>query len=269
LNSRILTLEKGHYLAPAYKTYKAGDLLVGVTEYKHSIETGIWHSHKNPLISYVLYGGNLENRKGAVIERTSGCVNFYHAHESHQNIYKKFPSKHVSIEIESKFLDDFNITERELSLSIQKSKHLTFAFIQILKEVLIADDQSYSSIEILFLELLKAPSNVRIQQTSPPWMTTVKEVLNDRWNENISLQELSKEAGVHPITISKHFGKYFSCTLGEYTRSLKIEKAIALIHASNTTLTEIAFTCGFSDQSHFIRVFKSLTGFLPKDYRKL
>lgn len=269
MNSGIITLERGHYLAPVYETYKAGDLLIGVTEYKHPIETGIWHSHENPLISYVLYGGNLENRKGAAIERTSGCVNFYHAHESHQNIYKEFPSKHVSIEIESKFLNDFNITERELSLSIQKSEGLAFTFIQILKEALIADDQSCSSIEILFLELLKTSSNTRIQQIFPPWMTTIKETLNDRWNENISLQELSKEAGVHPVTISKYFGKYFSCTLGEYTRALKIEKAIALIHASNTSLTEIAFACGFSDQSHFIRVFKSLTGFLPKHYRKL
>jgi AraC family transcriptional regulator len=91
LNSRTLTLERGHYLAPAYKTYKAGDLLVGITEYKRPIKTGIWHSHENPLISFVLYGGNLENRKREVIERTSGSVNFYHAHESHQNIYKKSP----------------------------------------------------------------------------------------------------------------------------------------------------------------------------------
>jgi len=269
LNPTILTLEKGQYLAPVYETYKAGDLLVGVTEYKSPIETGRWHAHENPLISFVLNGANLENRKGEAIERTPGCVNFYHAFESHQNIYKKFPSKHVSIEIESRFLDKFNLTQEELGLRIQKSNNLTFTFIQILREVLIGNDQSFSSVEMLFLELIKTSSNIKIQHTFPEWMTTVREVLNDRWNENISLQELSNQAGVHPITISKHFRNYFFCTLGEYTRRLKIEKAIELMHSSNTSLTEIALICGFSDQSHFIRVFKSLTRFLPKDYRKL
>lgn len=269
MNSGILALEKGQYLAPAYKTYKSGDFLVGVTEYKSPIETGIWHSHENPLISYVIYGSNLENRKGKVIERTSGCVNFYHSHESHQNIYKEFPSKHISIEVESRFLDKFNLTEGELDLSIQKCNLFTFSFIQILKEVLMADDQSYSSIEILFLALLKNSSNIKNEKKFPIWVATVREILNDRWNENISLEELSKEANVHPVTISKHFYRYFSCTFGEYMRRLKTKKAIAFIHAGNTSLTEIAFDCGFSDQSHFIRIFKSLTGFLPKDYRKL
>ena len=269
MNPTVLTLEKGHYLAPVYNTYKAGDLLLGVTEYKSPIETGLWHNHESPLISCVLIGANLENRKGKTIERTPGSVNFYHAYESHRNIYNKFPSKHLSIEVGGKFLNQFDLTEQKLELSFKKSNSLTFTFIKILREVLIGDNQSLSSVEMLFLELIKTSSSIKSQRTFPIWMTTIKEILNDRWNENISLQELSNEVGVHPITISKHFSNYFFCTLGEYTRRLKIEKAIELMHSSNASLTEIAFICGFSDQSHFIRVFKSLTRFLPKDYRKL
>jgi AraC family transcriptional regulator len=82
------------------------------------------------------------------------------------------------------------------------------------------------------------------------------------------LQEIALIIGVHPVTISKFFRKYFSCTLGEYQRKIKIEKSIQLIKESKLSLTEIAFLCGFTDQSHFTRNFKNMTGFLPKKFQQ-
>jgi AraC family transcriptional regulator len=52
-------------------------------------------------------------------------------------------------------------------------------------------------------------------------------------------------------------------------RRLKIEKSLYLLKDSSFSLTEIAAECGFSDQSHFIRTFKQLTGFLPNSYKKI
>ncbi|HWK05009.1 MAG TPA: AraC family transcriptional regulator [Puia sp.] len=93
--------------------------------------------------------------------------------------------------------------------------------------------------------------------------------MNDRWNELLSLQDLSVVVGVHPVTISKHFSRYFNCTLGQYMRKLRINKAISLVKSSGTSLTDISYECGFADQSHFIRTFKHMTGFLPMQYQRL
>jgi AraC family transcriptional regulator len=93
--------------------------------------------------------------------------------------------------------------------------------------------------------------------------------MHDRWQETLTLQELAQELQLHPVTISKHFPKYFNCTLGEYMRKVKIEKALTQIRTSPESLTEIAYACGFFDQSHFIKAFKQVTGFLPKAYKKL
>jgi AraC family transcriptional regulator len=103
----------------------------------------------------------------------------------------------------------------------------------------------------------------------PSWVRRVKEMIHDRWIEKLSLKELSQAAGVHPVTLSKTFPKYFRFTLGQYMRLVKIEKSICLIRQTQIPLTEIAHKCGFSDQSHFIRTFKTATGFLPKDLKKL
>lgn len=104
---------------------------------------------------------------------------------------------------------------------------------------------------------------------NPKWVKLVTDILHDRWNENMLLEELASLTGVHPVTISKFFPKYFRCTLGAYIRKVRIEKATNLILQSQLSLTEVAHHCGFFDQSHFIRVFKEVTGFLPKEYKKI
>ena len=103
----------------------------------------------------------------------------------------------------------------------------------------------------------------------PHWIGVIDELLRDRWAEQVSLDELSVAAGVHPVTVCKYFHKYFGCTLAEYMRKLKIEHALPLIGAAGLNLTQIAYTCGFADQSHFTRTFKEFSGFLPHNYPSL
>jgi len=57
-------------------------------------------------------------------------------------------------------------------------------------------------------------------------------------------------------------------SLGEYIRLHKIKKAMPLLLDSNNSLTAIAHQTGFSDQSHFNRVFKAFFNTSPSAYRK-
>ena len=49
---------------------------------------------------------------------------------------------------------------------------------------------------------------------------------------------------------------------------IPIEKAIQMMKDPKYSLTEIAYLTGFSDQSHFNRIFKNQTGKSPLVYRK-
>jgi AraC family transcriptional regulator len=129
------------------------------------------------------------------------------------------------------------------------------------------DAATHPAIEMLLLDLVFISKQK--ESNSSGWAGRVNEFLQDNWNEPLSLTALARETNVHPVTISKNFRKYFSCTLGEYTRKLKVEKAMGLIKASKSSLTDTAYACGFADQSHFTRIFKQQTGFLPKDYQRL
>lgn len=124
--------------------------------------------------------------------------------------------------------------------------------------------------------LLKVFHQYRAQEKEnkkkvPDWALNLKEIIQDQIDTNLALnlKEISEDLNVHPAYLSRQFARYFdNQTFGEYIRKLRIDKAIHLLHHTNHSLSEIAYLTGFSDQSHFTRIFKKLTGQNPSDYKK-
>ena len=105
----------------------------------------------------------------------------------------------------------------------------------------------------------------------PAWVKGLKEIIQDQVDTQFTfdLKKISNDLALHPSYLSREFSKYFEdLNFGEYVRKIRIEKAITLIQNSNYSLTEIAYLTGFSDQSHFTRIFKQHTGNNPSLYRK-
>jgi len=103
----------------------------------------------------------------------------------------------------------------------------------------------------------------------PAWAQELKEIIQDHIDTNLSLKEISKGLEINPSYLSREFSKYFEdLSFGEYIRKQRIEKAVELMESSSYSLTEIAYLTGFSDQSHFTRIFKKYTGQNPSIYRK-
>jgi len=105
----------------------------------------------------------------------------------------------------------------------------------------------------------------------PEWAKELKDIIQDQIDTNLSLslRELSESLNVHPSYLSREFSKYFDdLSFGDYIRKLRIEKSIVLLDDPKHTLAEIAYLTGFSDQSHFNRIFKKYTGKNPSEYRK-
>jgi AraC-like DNA-binding protein len=103
----------------------------------------------------------------------------------------------------------------------------------------------------------------------PAWAQELKEIIQDHIDTNLSLKELSKGLEISPSYLSREFSRYFeNMSFGEYIQKQRIDKAIELMSTPSYSLTEIAYLTGFSDQSHFNRIFKKHTGQNPSEYRK-
>ncbi|CAM3529049.1 chromate resistance protein ChrB domain-containing protein [Flavobacterium chungbukense] len=108
-------------------------------------------------------------------------------------------------------------------------------------------------------------------QKTPLWVKELKNIIQDQIDAQFTfdLKKISSDLELNPSYLSREFSKYFEdLNFGEYVRKLRIEKAINLIQNTSYTLTEIAYMTGFSDQSHFTRIFKLQTGKNPSSYRK-
>ena len=107
------------------------------------------------------------------------------------------------------------------------------------------------------------------QKRTPGWVKELQQIIQDQIDSNLSLTEVSRSLDINPSYLSREFSKHFgNLSFGEYIRKLRIEKAIELIRVNKYSLTEIAYLTGFSDQSHFTRIFKQHTGQSPSVYKK-
>ncbi len=168
----------------------------------------------------------------------------------------------ISAGLAHNFADDHELLEKGMLVYdalyswakyLQKEKHTQQPFEDLLVNV--------------FNSFLKSKTGNK--KKIPAWAKELKEIIQDHIDTNLSLKDLSKGLEVNPSYLSREFSKYFEdLSFGEYIRKLRIEKAMELMQASRYSLTEIAYLTGFSDQSHFTRIFKKHTGQNPSVYRK-
>ena len=137
---------------------------------------------------------------------------------------------------------------------LQKEKHTQQPFENLLLDV--------------FNNYLKTPAGSK--KKTPAWAQELKEIIQDHIDTNLSLKEISKGLEINPSYLSREFSKYFEdLSFGEYIRKQRIDKAMELISSPQSySLTEIAYLTGFSDQSHFTRIFKKHTGKSPSSFKK-
>jgi AraC family transcriptional regulator len=93
------------------------------------------------------------------------------------------------------------------------------------------------------------------------------EYLHAHFAGNLTLAEVARAAGVHPVYLGQVFRQEFGETLGEYLNRVRVRAAAERLAGSELPLSAIALDLGFYDQSHFTRIFRQLTGATPGAFR--
>lgn len=262
----MFALSKGKSTGQIVKSYRADGAIISTAYYTVEECSQGMHYHENPHLCFLLQGSDVEIRNNLSYQRNTGDIYFYNAGEKHASVSRQGISKNINIEFGEKFLQKYRLSESQIAKAVQNNQDSRFYVLKIQQEILIGDDCSQPTIKSLLLNLVD--SSKSLNENAPNWIKNLDELLNDRWNEPLTLEEIATAIGKYPTSVSKFFPKYFYCTLGEYLRKIRINKSIHFIKNTNLSLTEIAFYCGFADQSHFTRNFKKFTGFLPKEFRQ-
>lgn len=94
------------------------------------------------------------------------------------------------------------------------------------------------------------------------------EIIKEKYDTSISIDELAAEFGLHPHYFIRLFKSVTGKTPYEFILDLKIEKAMELLLIKHMKITDVCFFCGFTNQSHFSSVFRKKVGLSPSEYRK-
>ncbi|HEY5837536.1 MAG TPA: AraC family transcriptional regulator [Pyrinomonadaceae bacterium] len=118
--------------------------------------------------------------------------------------------------------------------------------------------------------LASLPTAKTVRASSPPrWLERVRQELDETFSAGVRVCDLAAQANVHPVYLARVFRRYVGCSITDYRTLLKARAAAELLASSGVTLATAAHDCGFADQSHMGRSFKSVTGLTPRDYRTI
>jgi AraC-like DNA-binding protein len=91
------------------------------------------------------------------------------------------------------------------------------------------------------------------------------ELLRERWNETVTLIELSDAATLSRFELARRFREQVGLPPHAFQLDLRVARARQLLRIGRPP-ADVAATCGFADQPHLTRVFKRAVGVTPASY---
>lgn len=100
---------------------------------------------------------------------------------------------------------------------------------------------------------------------------TLKQVLEhieNSYASAVTLEELSKTAGMSPKYFCRFFQEMTHKSPFDYLNYYRIERSCYHLLHTGDSITEVALNCGYNDLSYYIKIFKKYKGITPAKYRK-
>lgn len=93
--------------------------------------------------------------------------------------------------------------------------------------------------------------------------------IHNHYQEEINLDGLAQQFFVSPYYLCREFKKHTNSTIIQYLNVTRIMNAQRKMMETDKNITEISKETGFSNITHFNRVFKAVAGMTPSMYRKV
>lgn len=122
----------------------------------------------------------------------------------------------------------------------------------------------HSMYEDFILRVRKA----RTDPDLPKQIRICRDYIETHLEDDLPLELLAQKAGYAPFYLSRRFKQEMNCTVGEFIRFARVERAKGLLSYGDEPIRDIAARLKFCSTSHFDRMFREVTGMLPREWRK-
>lgn len=142
---------------------------------------------------------------------------------------------------------------------------------EILKKFLfvIEKPEHYLHISYLYMVCNECVKNAKPlnAENNYKFIYAVVSHISENLSWDISLKDISAQLNYDYHYFSALFHQNFSINFKSFVNLFRFEKACTLLVDKEIPITYIAETCGFGSIRNFNRVFKSLSGYTPSEYR--
>jgi AraC family transcriptional regulator len=231
-----------------------------------------WHEHLHASVCYVVSGSYAERTRTREEECAPRSMVLKPAAERHADVFGKSGGRCLLIEILPERLETIEpYAETSMKPGLARSARLAVLGTGLYHEFRMADTASALALEGGILEVLAVVSREIWDEKGkePAWLRRARDLIHDRVDERLSLSTLAREVGIHPSHLARTFRRHYRRPIGEYLRSLRIERASRELADGTGSISAISLRAGFYDQSHFTRVFRRHTGVTPARFRAL
>ncbi|WP_196592755.1 AraC family transcriptional regulator [Pectinatus sottacetonis] len=260
-------------------------------DFHHPNFTMPFHWHGEYEILYLLKGKFLFSLNEDKLEVSAGDIIFIHDDVIHGGIPQSDDCIYEYIVFDMKKLLNHNIKYYDLIIDILNHKlHINNYFnsqktsIQkIIKPLFNALREKPPGYEFITLGMLYMfmgtilknklyhPANNYAIAISRHHIYQIKQafqLIEQAYDTPITLRDLAKAAGFSTNYFCKFFQKMTNHTPIDYLNYYRIDRACLKLISSNTSIKQIALSCGFNDLSYFIKTFKKYRGMSPRKYQK-
>lgn len=95
----------------------------------------------------------------------------------------------------------------------------------------------------------------------------VKNILEERSFESLTLLDIAREVGLNDFKLKKGFRELFGTTVFGYLNNVRMEHARRMLLDEKKTVAEVARILGYSEPHHFSKAFKRTYGQLPRNLK--
>jgi AraC-like DNA-binding protein len=195
------------------------------------------------------------------------------------------------IEFDISFFDGFLVNPTDLNLlegfnrdctvhRLEESEKKQFesCFFKIIQESKENGIENNIPLKVYFLELLilinRFSSKTLVMEFDHPSelhkkISEIIVYINSNYMFDIGLDLVAEKFFISTAHLSRAFKKVTGFTFVEYLNSLRIKEAQKLFVETTLSISEITTKVGYQSSTHFGRVFKTITGSSPREYKKL
>lgn len=135
--------------------------------------------------------------------------------------------------------------------------------------VLISKEQSVDDLCYLLQDVVESFMDAMFSSKDKgnPYIRSALKYMAENYDQPLTLAKMADIVGLSKSYFSTLFHEIVGVSFREYLCRIRVEESKRLLLSSEYSLTDIAIAMGFTDQSHYCKMFKRIVGMPPGQYR--